>query len=89
MRETQGQFFPLLFASSVSLGTEGHTGSGHTGAEGWGGGLGRAVGFKFSQLVLKSRSLLLDPRASLRGVEKRPLHLCAPLPLSQLKAIFT
>lgn len=35
------------------------------------GGRGRAVGSKFIQLVLKSRSFLLGPGASLRSVGKR------------------
>lgn len=71
----------LLLASSVSLGTEVQTGSGHPAAEGCG-GRGGAAGSKFIQLVLKSRSFLLGPGASLRAVGKRPLHLCEPHPLS-------
>lgn len=67
----------LLLASSVSLGIEVQTGSGHPAAGGWGRS-GRAAGSTFIQMVLKSGSFLLGPGASLRGVGQRPLHLCEP-----------
>lgn len=87
--------FPLL-PSSVPLGTDVHAGLGHTAAKGLvagcvvrGPGGGGEVGSKFIQLVLKSRSFLLGPSASIRGAGKMPLHLCELFPPAQFKAIFT
>ena len=71
------------------MGTDVHAGLGHTAAKGLVAGCvvrgagGGEVGFKFIQLVLKSRSFLLGPSASIRDAGKMLcIYVNSSLPLS-------